>query len=155
MTGGTVQLVRVAGPPEGFETLRREAAAEGFGFLDRLADDLVQGAFAGEADLPVLLAALRDGTLAGLGGLTRDPYDPAPDLVRVRHVYVAPAQRGSGVGGVLASALVQQGFAIAGRLSLRAADARAAAFWEAQGFSRVTGDETRTHMLRRNGDVST
>ena len=97
----------------------------------------------------MLLAAFAGGELAGVGALTRDPYDPAPDLARLRHVYVSPARRRGGIGRALASALVQQGFAIAGRLSLRAADERACSFWEAEGFSKELGEMARTHLLAR------
>jgi GNAT superfamily N-acetyltransferase len=150
VSAGGVQIVRVvAALPEGFDDLRRQASAEGYGFLDRLAEDVSRGDYAGEANLPVLFATFSGGDLAAVGGLTADPYDPAPDLARLRHVYVAPAFRGSGVGRSLASAVIQQGFALAGRLSLRAADERAAAFWEAAGFFRDVSGMERTHILAR------
>lgn len=152
MTVAAVQIVRIAEtPPVGFETLREEAAAEGYGFIDRLAEELVGGIYAGDADLPVMLAAFREGGLVAIGGLTPDPYDSAPDLARIRHVYVRPAMRREGVGRWLTSALIQQGLAVAARLSLRAADARSAAFWEAQGFARDEGGTARTHLLTRQG----
>jgi GNAT superfamily N-acetyltransferase len=147
------QLCRVLDdPPEGFETLRREAAAEGYDFLDRLADEIAQGRYSGGAELPMMLAAFRGGGLVALGGLTADPYDSAPDLARIRHVYVRQAVRRSGIGRILATALIQQGFAIAGRLSLRAADAGAASFWEAQGFVREIDSAARTHLLMRSDE---
>lgn len=129
--------------------LHREATREGYAFLDRLAAEFGEGIYATDDDLPVLLAAFADGELAAVGGLTADPYDPAPDLARLRHVYVRPGARGTGVGRVLAVTLVEQGLALAGRLSLRAADARAAGFWEAIGFARVDDSESRTHLLMR------
>lgn len=148
MTAVAVQIVRVTDvPPIGFATLREEAAAEGYGFLDRLAEELAGGVYAGDADIPMMLAAFRGGGLAAIGGLTPDPYDPAPDLARIRHVYVRPAMRREGIGRWLGSALIQQGLALAGRLSLRAADDRSAAFWESQGFARDPGGTARTHLL--------
>ena len=110
---------------------------------------VARGDYAGDAELPVLLAAFAGGELAGVGALTPDPYDPAPDLARLRHVYVSPTRRRGGIGRALASALVQQGFAVAARLSLRAADARACSFWHAEGFSKETGEMGRTHLLAR------
>ena len=150
MTVAAIQIVRITDtPPIGFETLHEEAAAEGYGFIDRLAAELAGGLYAGDADLPVMLAAFKEGDFAAIGGLTRDPYDSAPDLARVRHVYVRPAMRREGVGRWLSSALIQQGLAVAGRLTLRAADARSAAFWESQGFARDPGGTERTHLLTR------
>ncbi len=145
-----VQIVRiVAALPDGFDDLRRQADGEGYGFLDRLSDEFARGDYAGGADLPVLFAAFSGGELAAVGGITADPYDPAADLARLRHVYVAPDFRRGGVGRALASALVQQGFALAARLSLRAADEGAAGFWEAAGFSRDESGMKRTHILAR------
>jgi GNAT superfamily N-acetyltransferase len=155
VTAVAIQIVRILDDvPEGFEPLRREAAAEGYGFIDRLGEEVARGAYADNADLPVMLAAFSEGGLAALGGLTHDPYDPAPDLARIRHVYVRPAKRREGIDRLLTSALIQQGFALAGRLSLRAADARSAAFWDAQGFVRDDSSVTRTHLLARNGSLS-
>ena len=150
MTQPAVQIVRVlAALPADFDNLRREAVSEGYGFLDRLAGEVARGDYAGDADLPVLLAGFAEGELAAIGGLTPDPYDPAPDLARLRHVYVSPSRRRSGVGRVLAAALIQQGLEIATRLSLRAADDRAAAFWDEAGFARDASGATRTHLLAR------
>lgn len=148
MTLGFVQTVRVTDTlPDGFESLRHDAAAEGYGFLDRLAQEIERGDYAVDADLPVLLAAFAEGRLVGLGGITPDPYDPAPDIARVRHVYVRPSARRGGIGRVLASALIQQGLSVAGRLSLRAPDERAAAFWQASGFLPDRSEIQRTHLL--------
>ncbi|AOO79954.1 GNAT family N-acetyltransferase [Bosea vaviloviae] len=150
MTPASVQIVRVgAALPDGFEALRQEAAGEDYAFLDRLTDEVARGDYAGDGDLPVLFAAYVEGELAGLGGLTPDPYDPEPELARLRHVYVRPARRRHGVGRAIAAALIQQGFAVAARLSLRAADDRAAAFWDAEGFRRDLSGATRTHLLER------
>jgi len=149
LSGTAVQIVRlVESLPDDFHSLLREAASEGYAFLDRLSTEFANGDYAG-GDLPVLFAAFAEGRLAAIGGLTADPYDPAPDLLRLRHVYVRPGDRRSGVGRVLAVALIQQGLALAPRLSLRAADARAAGFWDGLGFGRTSDDETRTHLLTR------
>ncbi|AMJ62312.1 GNAT family N-acetyltransferase [Bosea sp. PAMC 26642] len=151
MSGASVQVVRVTEtPPEGFEDLRLEAVGEGYVFLDRLADEIARGDYAdADCDLPVLFGVFADGQLVGLGALTADPYDPAPDLARLRHVYVRRDHRGRGVGRVIASALIQQGLSVASRLSLRAADPAASAFWTAQGFRPDDSDAQRTHLLTR------
>ncbi len=93
--------------------------------------------------------AFAPGVLGAVGALTPDPYDPAADLLRIRHVYVRPGFRRCGVGRQLAGALVQQGSALAPRLSLRAADAPAAAFWEAVGFRPDSGGIRRSHLFER------
>jgi GNAT superfamily N-acetyltransferase len=143
-----IQIVRLVDAlPDDFAVLREEAAAEGYRFLDGLRDEWAAGDFALGDDRRVAFAAFAAGGLAGIGAVTPDPYDSAPDLMRIRHVYVRPSQRRSGAGRILAAALVQQVLALAPRLSLNAADARASGFWEAMGFRPVATGIRRTHLL--------
>ena len=80
------------------------------------------------------------GSSPAIGALTPDPYDPAPDLLRVRHVYVRPLHRGAGIGRVLAAALIQQGLdAGAAALATTPPMPRASAFWEATAFAPDSG----------------
>ncbi|CAH1661968.1 GNAT family N-acetyltransferase [Hyphomicrobiales bacterium] len=150
MNPAAIQVVRLADSlPDDFEALRNEASAESYRFVEGLREEWLAGRYDGGDDHFVVFAAFRDGELAGIGALTPDPYDPAPDLLRVRHVYVRPLHRGAGIGRVLAAALIQQGLALTPRLSLRAADPRAAAFWEANGFGPDSGGTRRSHLLTR------
>ena len=150
MTETGIQIVRLTeNLPDDFEALRREAGAEGYRFVESLREEWLAARYAGNDDRFTTFAAFHEGELAGIGALTPDPYDPAPDLLRVRHVYVRPLHRGAGIGRVLAAALVQQGLDLAPRLSLRAADPRASAFWEANGFTPDTGGTRRSHLLTR------
>jgi GNAT superfamily N-acetyltransferase len=132
-----MQVVRLQdGLPEDFDRLQAAAAAEGWRHLDRLAAEVAAGA-------PVFLAlfAVREGGgLAGIGGLTQEPMpdDGAPAL-RLRRVYVHPDARQRGVGRTLASALIQEGLDSVRRLTVHTDDARAEAFWQAQGFTPVSG----------------
>jgi GNAT superfamily N-acetyltransferase len=148
LTPTPTQIIRLAGSlPEDFAALRAEATAEGYRFVEGLWAEWSAGQYAGADARFTAFAAIHGGELAGVGAITPDPYDPAPDLLRLRHVYVRPRHRGTGTGRVLAGALVQQGLALAPRLSLNAADARAAAFWEAIGFQPVSTGIRRTHLL--------
>lgn len=150
MSEASAQIARlVENLPDEFEALRSEASAESFAFIEGLRAEWLAGNYGGGDDRFAAFAAFHEGELAGIGAVTPDPYDPAPDLLRVRHVYVRPLHRGAGVGRVLAAALIQQGFALAPRLSLRAADQRAAAFWEANGFTPDDGGTRRSHLLTR------
>jgi GNAT superfamily N-acetyltransferase len=145
-----IQIVRLIDSlPDDFEALRNEAGAESFRFIERFREEWLAGRYDGGDERFAVLAAFHEGELAGIGAVTPDPYDPEPDLLRVRHVYVRPLQRNGGVGRALASALVQQGLALAPRLSLHAADPRAAAFWEANGFKPDANGTRRSHLLSR------
>ncbi len=150
MTGTAIQIVRLAESlPDDFEALRHEASAESYRFIEGLREEWLAGRYDSADERFVTFAAFHEGELAGVGALTPDPYDPAPDLLRVRHVYVRPLHRRAGVGRMLAAALTQQGLDQAPRLSLRAADPRATAFWEANGFAPDTGGTRRSHLLTR------
>lgn len=145
-----LQIVRLSETlPDDLPALQDEAAAEGYRFVEGILEEWDAGRYATDDERNTLLAVYREGVLAAIGAVTPDPYDPAPDLLRVRHVYVRPANRREGVGRVLAGALIQQGLALAPRLSLNAADAGASAFWEAMGFRPDRGGTRRSHLLER------
>lgn len=145
-----LQIVRVGEAlPDDLPALQDEAAAEGYRFVEGILEEWGAGRYQTGDERNTLLAVYREGVLAAIGAVTPDPYDPAPDLLRIRHVYVRPANRREGVGRLLASALIQQGLALAPRLSLNAADAGASAFWETMGFRPDAGGTRRTHLLMR------
>lgn len=150
MTAIQIQIVRLVETlPDEIPALRDEAMAEGYRFVETLLAEWREGRYRDEDDRHALFAAFQDGHLAAVGAVTPDPYDPAPDLLRLRHVYVRPQRRRSGVGRLLAGALIQQGLALAPRLSLNAADSGAAAFWEAVGFRPDRTGPRRSHLLTR------
>jgi ribosomal protein S18 acetylase RimI-like enzyme len=61
---------------------------------------------------------------------------------------VLPRYRRRGVGRGLAMRLIEDGFARAPRLHLRATHALSIAFWDALGFARIA-HESRTHEMVR------
>jgi GNAT superfamily N-acetyltransferase len=115
--------------PAGFEVLRAEARAEGFTFLDRLADDWDAGTLRFDRLGEALLFAAVDGAPAGIGGLTLEPS--RPDTLRVRRFYVRPRFRRHGVGRALAEAILARA---GGRAVTCNSTDGAVAFWESLGF---------------------
>ena len=84
MTATTIQIVRLAeGLPDDFEALRQEASAESYRFVEGLHEEWLAGHYDGGDERFVTFAAFHESELAGIGALTPDPYDPAPDLLRV------------------------------------------------------------------------
>jgi GNAT superfamily N-acetyltransferase len=128
-------------PPD-FDALRSEAHAEGFGMLDVLAADWNAGKVRFDRDGERLFAAYCDDGLAGIGGLTVDPF--LPGAFRMRRFYVRRAFRRSGIGVALAMALLASpgGY---GRLITVNAASGSKSFWEALGFVPVRA-ERHTHI---------
>ena len=143
-----VQIVRVMGElPEGFAGLRGEAAAEGFGNIEKLATLWTSGEQRFDAEGEALFAVFVDGELAGVGGVTREHLEPQLGAMRMRRLYVRAPFRRRGVGRALAGAMVQQGFAGADVLTVNAGTPDAPAFWSAMGFE-PDPRNGRTHVLR-------
>jgi GNAT superfamily N-acetyltransferase len=133
-TGG-VPLVRlqpvVDELPADFDTVRAQARAEGYRFLDRLASDWASGAMRFDRPGEALLAAYSEGVLAAIGGITIDPI--VPDALRMRRFYVRPAFRRGGIGGEVALALLEGALQRVRVVTLNAA-VESVSFWEALGF---------------------
>ena len=79
-----------------------------------------------------LLAALDDGGLLGIGGMTVEPTDPA--AIRMRRLYVAQAARGQGVARAIANALLHEALGQTRLITVHAGNPGAERFWEALGF---------------------
>ena len=69
-----VRVLRVFALPDGFERLRDESVAEGYGHLERLETDWMAGTNRFGEPGEALFAAFAGGELVGLGGITRDPH---------------------------------------------------------------------------------
>lgn len=130
----SASVARVEALPPGFPLLRDAALAEGWKMLRVLEEDWRDGTMRFEAPGEALFAASRGGALAGLGGLTVDPYAEAERIGRVRRLYVAPPHRGHGLGRALLEVLIRHA-AEHGFHSVRVrAPAAAGRFYEACGF---------------------
>jgi GNAT superfamily N-acetyltransferase len=139
-----IQLVRITGAlPEGFETLRAQADAEGHRHMSRLAAEWASG----ETRFEALLAAFVEGDLVGIGGMTREPAETAEPAIRMRRLYVAPTARRSGVAAALATALLQEALDSVKLVTVHAGNDGAARFWETQRFVPIAGQPW-SHVYR-------
>ena len=128
--------------------------AEGFNFVMRSQLELAQGDFKkpgaalyGFVDNSFIDGDLLGDKLAGVGGLTSDPYLGAePEVGRLRHLYVLPQYRRQGVGQKLVTAIVAEAKRHYDVLRLRTTTREAARFYEALGFRPVT-EPNATHRL--------
>lgn len=131
--------------PADFETLRQEARAEGYNFVERLAAGWASGETRFDKDGEAVLAAYIGPELAAIGGLTVDPV--IPDALRMRRFYVRKRYRRSGIGRRLVAALLER-TAQTGRPVMVNAGPGSVPFWEALGFVSDARDN-HTHMLKR------
>ncbi|MDO9474328.1 MAG: GNAT family N-acetyltransferase [Caulobacter sp.] len=148
MTQDVVVITRVVETlPDGFDVILEAAASEGVRNMAMLADQWASGGQ--RFDEPgALFAALVDGDLAGVGGVTVETGAGEPAM-RMWRLYVLPMFRRFGVGRRLAGAMMQQGFQAAPLLTVNAGASDAAApFWDAMGFSRTDAVTGATHALR-------
>lgn len=131
--------------PPGFDDLRRDAASEGYRFVERLHEDWRAGTMRFDGPGETLLMATIAGVCAAVGGLTADPS--VPDALRLRRFYVRPRFRGTGLGRQLAARLLDHARKHAPDVTVNAGTAEAGLFWEKIGLvpSDVPGI---THLLR-------
>lgn len=129
---------------EMFNAILMEAENEGGAFILRLRDEWLSGATRFDRRGEILFGAFSGAELVGVGGITHDPYAPAPGLGRVRHVYVLKRHRGRGVGRRLMEHILN--FARDRFTTLRLTTRQAGRFYEGFGFIRCEAPH-QTHRL--------
>ena len=129
-----------------FAPMLAEASAEGARFLDRLRDEWLSGTLRFDDPGELLLGAFSVDALVGIGGVSHDPYAPAPGLGRVRHLYVLKHYRGRGIARELMQRLLEHARAHFEVLRLSTNAPEAARLYERLGFRRAAG-EKQTHRL--------
>jgi N-acetylglutamate synthase-like GNAT family acetyltransferase len=123
---------------------------EGHRLVKRLADEWEDGTNRFDQPGEIALEARLAGDLVAVGGLNRDPYLDDPEVGRLRHVYVSPEARGSGVGRNLVEALVWHARLTFSRVRLRTVTTDGSRFYVALGFEEVDEPEA-THVWRFHG----
>jgi GNAT superfamily N-acetyltransferase len=122
-----------------------ESRDEGYRFLLRLRDEYCAGQTCFDGDGEALLGVFEGGALVALGGVTRDPYARESDVGRLRHLYVARARRGQGLGRRLVAALETHARPAFRTLRLRTHSSGAACFYERLGYGRLEAVWSATH----------
>ncbi|MEM7189736.1 MAG: GNAT family N-acetyltransferase [Pseudomonadota bacterium] len=121
--------------PDDLTALRKEARHEGYAFIERLADEWDAATVRFEKPGEALLVARSSAVIAGIGGITCDPFDPS--ALRMRRFYVRLGFRRHGVARILAEALISDATKTGRQLNVNAGTDVAPGFWESMGFSPV------------------
>lgn len=121
---------------------------EGYKLIQTLWDEYVSGKARFNSGGAVLYGVYdAGGDLIAIGGVHRDPYLDRADIGRIRHVYVMPEQRRTGVGRRLMTALIGHARENFAYLTLRTLTAHGDEFYVSLGFSREPRFEHATHWL--------
>ena|SRR5258708_4573361 len=140
-----IQQIRL--PVPGIEDLRREAAQEGYRFLETLAEEWASGKNQFDGPGEILCGVIDEGLVVAVGGLNHDPFVSKPDVGRIRRVYVRPGRRNRGIGEALVTKLVEHARRNFRPVRLRAESTRAGRLYDRIGFS-PCNDPHATHTLR-------
>lgn len=148
---GQLSVQPVSGElPADISALRSEATDEGYRFIERLIDGWDTGAVCFDRPGEALLVARQDGTIAGIGGVTVDPFDQS--ALRMRRFYIRPRFRRRGVATTLATALIEQALKTGRALHVNAGTDAAPSFWENIGFKSVESPH-HTHVWPAGGHL--
>jgi len=140
------QIIPLTELPVGIDRLCAEALTDGFRFMEKLRNGWRSGANRFDAPGEIFLGIFRGPDLVAVGGLNIDPYLGDVQIGRLRHLYVAKADRRNGYATHLVDELVRNGRATFRRIRLFTDTAGGAAFYEARGFTRVSSP-TASHEL--------
>ena len=120
----------------GLRMLAAVSHEEGFGFLDRLLREWENGTNMFDQPGETFLGYFDRGLVA-IGGLNVDPFIAIPSIGRLRHLYVIPWRRESGLGKAIVTALLDHGRRSFSRVRLRTDSSPASCFYTSLGFSRI------------------
>jgi GNAT superfamily N-acetyltransferase len=143
----SIILERVTDLPPDIDEIVRLSLDEEFRAIRRLREDWVSGANRFDRPGEAFFEARVGSRLVGVCGLNEDPYATLPEIGRVRHLYVHPEFRRSGIGRRLVSMVVEHACSRFSRVRLRTQGADADRFYLALGFRRVVGEHDATHDL--------
>jgi GNAT superfamily N-acetyltransferase len=144
--GSSIERFEGNNPPP-VRSLAASASVEGYGFVDRTLMEWKAGDNRFDRPGEVFYLATTGGHVVGMCGLNIDPYpDSEGEVGRLRHLYVAPEHRRTGIGRSLVDACLAVGLQRFGRVRLRTFDQNAADFYTAIGFVRVEEPQA-THSI--------
>jgi len=138
-----------------FQSLLKISTDEGYSFTQKLLDEYESGVNRFDSSGAALLGVSADQQLIAIGGAHPDTYVNQPQIGRIRHVYVLPDYRRTGVGKLIMEALIDHARAHFEILTLRTPTAHGDAFYTALGFSREVRFAESTHWLALKGESLT
>lgn len=142
-----LRIIEVGELPSDIGVLLEASVEEGFDFVERLVRFWEDGSNRFDRPGEILIQVRSGPALVAVGGLNVDPYLDDSSVGRIRHVYVLPSARGSGVGSLLIRSLLEHGSGRFSRIRLRVGTPDGGPFYEALGFA-ATDEDNATHEYR-------
>lgn len=124
-----------------------ESHKQGFGYVEWLVNDFVDGANRFDQPGEALFAVYNRSQLIAIGGLSHDPYLPDIDVGRVRRVYVLSSWRRMGIGKRLVQQIIAEARLHFSLLTLGTFDHRGDKFYRALGFHAKPVPYGATHCM--------
>ena len=140
------ELSRVVGPDLDLGRLLAAASADRHRFVARTLTEWRTGANRFDQPGEGFFLAHEGGEIVGMCGLNIDPYANNPAVGRIRHLYVLPLTRRSGVGTLLVAECLDLAAGVFDRVRLRTFEPTAAAFYTTIGFQE-SAEEYATHEI--------
>lgn len=124
--------------------LEELATAEGHSFVTRTRCEWEIGINRFDRSGESFFLAIAEGRIIGICGLNRDPYLDDSSVGRLRHLYVHPSHRRSGVAAALMNECLSSAIGNFERIRLRTSNQAADALYCSLGFT-VCNEESATH----------
>ena len=134
-------------PFEGFENLKLESIREGFRFLKRLETEWSNPGNPFTQQPAGLYTAWYGRELAGIGGITLDPFPLSQNLGRLRRIYIHPLHRRKGIGRSLIQFLLYTHPHSFGCIRLFSDSPAAQEFYEKLGFQPIQNVPHVSHQI--------
>ena len=144
----TLAFTEISALPREIDDLAQIAKLEGFGMVQRLIDDYASGSNRFSKPGERLYVALAHDRPIAVGGINVDPYYPSASLGRIRHLYVHPDYRLTGVGRRVMGLIEQHGAKYFDEFQLFTASQPASRFYESLNYSPVQGRWKVSHAKR-------
>jgi len=128
-----------------------DSISEGYKMVQKLHDEYTDGSNRFNRFGESLFVAIIDEEVIGIGGLNIDPYLDLFDVGRVRHLYVLPRHRSSGVGKKLLGMIIEEAKKYFRTLTLYTENPIADKLYRNIGFSRAEGIQKASHVLNLEG----
>ncbi|MCG8707798.1 GNAT family N-acetyltransferase [Brenneria sp. 4F2] len=141
-----IHFTNITPESPGFAELKAQSMAEEFNMLRRLEENWLSGQNRFDKLGEKLIGAFADGSIVGVCGINIDPYTPAANTGRLRHLYVDNGWRKRRVGSGLLSEIIKNSDRWFNFINTNAPPS-AFTFYERAGFIALIDVDKVTHQL--------